>query len=276
MRRIHTKETIAASLQDLSRRLGRDSLSQRDVEEHLSGQVPPSVIRYHFGSLKTAAEAAGITWVRDKPQRSRTSDDELFADLLTVEGQVGHAPGSTEYGARGRFSTKPFKDRFGPWARVVETYQEWKNARSETRPEPEHSPGSRPGPAVARASGPALRGEYGEIIDFRGLRHAPTCELGVVYLFGMVSRELGFEIEAISPAFPDCEGKYNADGRGKRWRRAYIEFEYKASGFREHVNRDEQCDFVVCWENDWPDCPVEVIELREGIRRLPQRVGVQP
>ena len=42
---------------------------------------------------------------------------------------------------------------------------------------------------------------YGEPIDFRGLRHAPINEQGVVYLFGMVSRELGFYIEAINRVF---------------------------------------------------------------------------
>ena len=34
----------------------------------------------------------------------------------------------------------------------------------------------------------------GEKINFRGLVHAPVNELGVVYLFGMISEELGFEV----------------------------------------------------------------------------------
>jgi len=33
-------------------------------------------------------------------------------------------------------------------------------------------------------------------------------EQGVVYLFGMVSRELGFYIEAVQQGFPDCEGRF--------------------------------------------------------------------
>jgi hypothetical protein len=28
------------------------------------------------------------------------------------------------------------------------------------------------------------------------------------------------------------------------------------------------CDIIVCWEHDWPDCPIEVIELRDVIRKL--------
>jgi len=45
----------------------------------------------------------------------------------------------------------------------------------------------------------------GAPIAFRGLRHAPINEQGVVYLFGMVSEELGLIVEAVQSAYPDCE-----------------------------------------------------------------------
>ena len=102
---------------------------------------------------------------------------------------------------------------------------------------------------------------YGEPIDFRGLRHAPINEQGVVYLFGMVSRELGFYVEAIQQGFPDCEGKYLYDQKKNLWAKARIEFEFCASSFKDHGHDPGGCDFVVCWINDWPDCPMTVIEL---------------
>ena len=37
--------------------------------------------------------------------------------------------------------------------------------------------------------------------------HAPLNEQGVVYLFALVARELGFTVEAIGTSFPDCEAK---------------------------------------------------------------------
>jgi hypothetical protein len=110
---------------------------------------------------------------------------------------------------------------------------------------------------------------YGEPIDFRGLRHAPINEQGVVFLFGMVSRELGFNIEAIQQGFPDCEGKHLHDGKKNLWANARIEFEYKASSFQEHGHDSEQCDFIVCWINDWPDCPINIIELKSEILKFP-------
>lgn len=48
---------------------------------------------------------------------------------------------------------------------------------------------------------------FGDPIDFRGLRHEPVNEQGVVFLFGMVARELGYLVEAVQGGFPDCEAK---------------------------------------------------------------------
>jgi hypothetical protein len=49
--------------------------------------------------------------------------------------------------------------------------------------------------------------KYGPLINFRGMQHAPLTELGVVFLFGMLAKELGFVVEAIGAPFPDCEAK---------------------------------------------------------------------
>ena len=111
---------------------------------------------------------------------------------------------------------------------------------------------------------------YGEPIDFRGLRHAPINEQGVVFLFGMVSRELGFGIEAIQQGFPDCEGKYLYEEKKNLWAKARIEFEYRSSSFKGNHPVD-QCDFIVCWINDWEDCPINVIELKTEILKLPSK-----
>jgi hypothetical protein len=87
----------------------------------------------------------------------------------------------------------------------------------------------------------------------------------------MVSRELGFSVEALQQGFPDCEGKYLHDKSRQLWAKARVEFEFKASNFREHGHDDNECDVIVCWENNWPDCPLRVVELRSEIMRLPSR-----
>jgi len=98
------------------------------------------------------------------------------------------------------------------------------------------------------------------------LQHAPINEQGVVFLFGMVCSELGFVVEAVRTAYPDCEAKRLVK-KGK-WERAMIEFEFKSSNFKDHGHNPELCDVIVCWEHDWPECPLEVIELKSAIENL--------
>jgi len=113
--------------------------------------------------------------------------------------------------------------------------------------------------------------EYGAPLEFRGLRHAPLNEQGVVYVFALVARELGFTVEAIGTSFPDCEAKRQIDTKGERWQRVRIEFEYYSNDFKRHNHSTEGCDLIVCWKHDWTECPLEVIELSEEIKKLGAR-----
>jgi hypothetical protein len=219
------------------------------------------------------------------------SEDDLFADLLAVESSLGHEPGINEYISNGQYSANPFLRRFGKWSDVRVFYRKWKAERPRPNSEQQgldETQVARPSeiaesqssvPSQVPANPPSImlrenKGKpqlYGEPIDFRGLRHAPINEQGVVYLFGMVSRELGFSIESVQQGFPDCEGKYLYDSKKNLWARARIEFEYLSSNFREHGHNADLCDFIVCWIDDWPDSPIQVIELRKEILKLPVR-----
>jgi len=108
---------------------------------------------------------------------------------------------------------------------------------------------------------------YGEPLDFRGLRHAPINEQGVVYLFALVAEDLGFKVEAIATAFPDCE-TIRQVGKSDKWQRLHVEFEYVSSNFKAHGHPVEGCDMIVCWKHDWKACPLEVIELSDVVKKL--------
>jgi len=41
--------------------------------------------------------------------------------------------------------------------------------------------------------------------NFHGLRYEPANEQGVVLIFGMLAKDLGYMIEAMQSGFPDCE-----------------------------------------------------------------------
>jgi len=109
---------------------------------------------------------------------------------------------------------------------------------------------------------------YGDPIDFRGLRHEPVNEQGVVFLFGMVAKELGYMVEAVQTGYPDCEAKRQI-GPGK-WQRVRIEFEYESRNFRDHGHPVEGCDVIVCWRHNWKEFPesLEILELRSVIKNL--------
>ncbi len=94
---------------------------------------------------------------------------------------------------------------------------------------------------------------YGDPIDFRGVRHAPVDIGGVIFLFGMVARELGFHVEALSSGVPRCEAKRQlAPGK---WARLRIDFELESRQFRDAGRNPSTVDLIVCWRDTWPDRP---------------------
>lgn len=112
----------------------------------------------------------------------------------------------------------------------------------------------------------ARRGfQYGAPLNFLYLRHEPIDEQGVVFLFGAVAGQLGFLVEAVRQRFPDCRAKREVGGV---YQDVTIEFEFRSSGFQRHGHPTENCDLIVCWQHDWLDCPIEVLELKSRIQEL--------
>ena len=85
-------------------------------------------------------------------------------------------------------------------------------------------------------------------------------------LFGALAEGLGLLIETVRAAFPDCEAKRRI-GPG-RWERVRIEFEFRSRAFRDHGHDPQGCETIVCWEHNWPECPLEVLELKTAVAVL--------
>lgn len=68
--------------------------------------------------------------------------------------------------------------------------------------------------------------------------------------------------------FPDCEAKRCVSKSGHVWERVQIEFEYRSRSFLEHGHLSTDCDVLVCWEHNWPECPIDVLELKSAIESL--------
>lgn len=102
---------------------------------------------------------------------------------------------------------------------------------------------------------------YGSPLLLPEMAHAPTTEAGVIFLFGLLARKLGFVVLRIQPAFPDCEAA--RETLKGLWQRVRIEFEFESRNFLRHRHKKDGCDIIVCWKHNWPECPksIEVIEL---------------
>lgn len=92
----------------------------------------------------------------------------------------------------------------------------------------------------------------------RYLPFTPRNENGVVYLFALAAEKLGFQVQSVQAAFPDCLATW---GR----KRVRIEFEFRSSNFERHGHDAKKCDLIVCWKHDWPTMPAGLapLELRK-------------
>ena len=107
----------------------------------------------------------------------------------------------------------------------------------------------------------------GDPINFRGMANAPVNEAGVVALFSMVARDLGYYVQEIGSDFPDAILRRES-ARG--WEELAVEFEWDSRSFKDHNHDPAKCDMIVCWHHNWIDCPaeIEVVRLSEEIKRL--------
>lgn len=82
----------------------------------------------------------------------------------------------------------------------------------------------------------------------------PTNEQGTIALFCTQSQQAGWEIVSIRTAFPDAILRQ----KDVEWR---VEFEFKARNFVAHAHDFRECDLIICWQNDFTECPIPILEL---------------
>jgi hypothetical protein len=239
------------------------------------------VLRY-FPKWSDACRAAGVEY---DTTRDRVPDEDVLADWGRVTRDLGHVPALNEYKVFGKYSREVF-NRFGKWVDLPDVFSKhfagsdgWEDVLvivEQFSPKPKirkiiEPRASHPSAVVRWHMKLESRPIYGDPIDFRGLRHEPVNEQGVVFLFGMVARELGYLVEAIQGGFPDCEAKRQIS-KGQ-WQPVQVEFEYESKNFVDHGHDPTKCDVIICWIHNWMECPdnLEVLELSEVIKKLPPK-----
>jgi len=284
----HILNSIAAIATQLGRPPSRSEfISRSGISLHF--------VLQSFPSWNEAIRAVGL---RPYSLNARIDDRALLEDWgrtvrrnRPIVRNRGRLPRHV-YRRQGKYSPHTLANRFGGWSSVPRAFRhfakgqrEWADvlallpapvaralssnaARSQTS---ESSVSSIPPKQLQH---PPLKGRaiYGNPTNFRGLRYEPVNEQGVVLLFGMLAKDLGYMIEAVQKGFPDCEAMRQV--APERWQRVHIEFEFESKNFRDHGHPLTGCDVIVCWHHNWPDCPdhIEILELSTRIKSLPTSV----
>lgn len=270
-----TKEAILQAIKECAEELGR---APSLVELTKMKAVAKAAIYRKFGNYRAALDLCGLE--RSGPG-FQTDLRGLFLDWAGVAREIGRLPTMGDYEARGKYSIQPLLRRFGVWADVpagMAEYvkqqgmeKEWADVmeligrgRSSVRGKVRSSVAPR---AKLREDEPV----YGPPLTLSPLAFAPTCENGVLFLFGAMAEELGFAVLRIQRGFPDCEAMREV--KPGVWQRVPIEFEQESKNFVLHGHEVKAGAIIVCWTHNWEKCPLEVIELRKVIEERRERMG---
>jgi hypothetical protein len=275
MERNMTRQEVRAAILELAQKL-KQAPTVPELMKHAGIDRPE--IRKHFGNYKQALEECNL----EVPERGRKVEiDRLFRDWVEVVRALKNIPTVFEYERRSKYSSRPLTRCCGSWNMVGEgmkLYAEENGVAGEFRDVlelVEAQPGGGRGGAAVLSTGPSTKPDteramkdsrptYGALIGAWGHVYGPTNEGGVISLFGAMAERLGFLILKVQAEFPDCEAVRVA---GKdRNRPVKIEFEYESRNFLRHMHDPAGCDIIVCWEHNWPECPLEVIELKKAVR----------
>ncbi len=269
-------DDVLNAIRDAAATLGRTPSRSEFLSR--TGTTEYQILK-HFPSWNEAVESSGL-----KPHVSNVfiKPSVLLEDWGKLVRRLRQIPTRDQYRREGSYSPGVFERKFGPWSAVPVKFREFAQGNPDWLDVVALLPIERPKsiPSAEPARGATSTGllnlhsrlddrpTYGSPIDFRGLRHEPVNEQGVVFLFGMVARELGYHVEAVQTGYPDCEAKRQIS-QGK-WQRVRIEFEFESRNFRDHGHPTDGCDVIVCWRHNWPECPttLEVVELNSIIATL--------
>jgi hypothetical protein len=274
-----TKQQMIAAIKECAESLGRVP-SQTEAMKMKGLSVP--MIRRNFGTYN---QFLGVCKLEARKQGQKYGTEELLRDWARVVRKLKKIPSVVAYEQWSENSETPFSSRFGSWKRVPQAFkqyavrkgwtQEWrdvleiidKHAQEKRDTAWIHEQARKPDtetalakPAIREASVMAGRPVYGPMIRPYPMVFAPTNEDGVIFLFGSMAVDLGFIVTRLQGAFPDCEAMRRVVG-GKL-QPVRIEFEFESRNFLKHRHDVNGSDVIVCWEHNWPECPLEVIELK--------------
>ena len=267
-----TRDTMMAVIRALAEKLGRAPTMPELTREH---GIKHHHMQRRFGNYRNALTACGLEW---RGGGRRLEVEDLFTDWARIVREIGKVPTAPEYRMRSKYSPDPLCDRFRYWdqvpggllhyAREHGLEKDWADvleiAEKHCRTTGKAKAGSRV--ATVPAFTPRVipgRPLCGAPLTGSVLGFAPVNEMGVVYLFGAMAGKLGFVVTWMGTEYPDCEAFREV--KSGRWQHVRIEFEFLSRNFLLHSHDPARCDLVVCWDHNWAECPLEVLELKQAV-----------
>ncbi|HUT90596.1 MAG TPA: hypothetical protein VMY37_13925 [Thermoguttaceae bacterium] len=262
------KEHALREVEKVAGRLGVSSLSKAQFDSQ-KPEVKSQTVAVLWGGWHNAIRAAGLEI--HPSYQPEISLRELAHEFLAAVSSLGGIPTVNQLARRSQHSKNSFTRKFGTYRDFKRAAIEFLLQHADLKPDDrllieDHLASLRsPAPSPPAPPHPHRKGRH---LGFRAFAFAPTYEQEVVSLFSTVADELGFEIVCQRQAFPDCEARRRTNSRRPAYRKCLIEFEFRSSDYVRHGHPVDGCDLLVCWEHDWSDCPLEVLELRSEINRL--------
>ncbi|MGH9743845.1 MAG: homing endonuclease associated repeat-containing protein [Candidatus Acidiferrum sp.] len=278
------KQEIVSIIAKIAKKLGR---APSEKEFNALSDVSSYYVLQRFRSWNDTVRASRL---RPYTLNIRPKQQALLEDWGKAARRHRGVPPRRAYAREGKYNPATLEKRFGPWSRLPEAFRNFAKAKREwadvlallpgplprgraPRKYPQHPLNNSSSSAPARETFYAHRKGrriYGTPTPFRWLPHEPLNEQGVVLLFGMLAKNLGYVVENAQTGFPDCEAMRQI--APARWQRLSIEFEFESRNFRDHGHPSSGCDLIVCWRHNWEDCPrhIEVVELSSIVRALPE------
>ena len=266
-----SKEELIAVIKKCAEQAGRCPTRRQVLKE---AQISHRQLRKLFGTYSAAVRASGM-----EPLRGLTTMEALFLDWAGVVRKLGKMPSIFEYESAGRYSAKPLVSRFKGWRAVAPMMlayierqgieDEWRDVAEAIRAERRAAPTVRPG--FRTTEGPPGTGKilpdrptFGPPMTQSGMLCGPENENGVLVLFGMRAWQMGFAIKKVQQAFPDIIALRKIDEQ--TWQEVRVEVEQESRNFLKHGHSPNGADLIVCWIHNWPECPIEVVELSKVVR----------
>jgi HNH endonuclease len=271
MTRETRKEEIIQAIKECAQEMGR---TPTVVELLYKKPLRRGSIYRAFGNYRKALEACGL---EGRGPGFQIAPKKLFLDWCGVARKLGKLPAVAEYDMNGEYTAQPLLSRYTSWRRVPAAMQQYAREWGMAEEWADVMKMIEEAQSTARSTMPG-EGEneheyiYGTPLTLSPMTYAPTCENGVLFLFGALAGDLGFAVEHVQAAFPDITALRQV--RPGVWRRVRIECEMESRNFVMHGHTAGGCDLIVCWEHNWESCPVEVIELKKVMEEMAARAGM--